>query len=132
MSFVWADQVERLDLLRHALEVAGRIPIEVAEADAGEWVREQLQLPLQGVATVVFHSIVMKFMGRSERSELGRSIEQAGQRATEDAPLAWLRMEGGGDLKDVLLTTWPSGRTELLARAGLYGRPVVWVLGNPR
>jgi hypothetical protein len=74
----------------------------------------------------MFHSIVMQFMSPPERRRICRLLTAAGRRATGDAPLAWLRMEGTQPLKEVLLTSWPVGDERPIARAGLYGRPVFW------
>lgn len=41
--------------------------------------------------------------------------EEAGSRATTDAPLAWLSMEPGADQADVHLTMWPGGERRLIA-----------------
>jgi hypothetical protein len=55
------------------------------------------------------------------------AIERAGAAATADAPLAWLRMEPGGDEADVHLRTWPGGADARVARSGYHGRPVRWL-----
>jgi hypothetical protein len=130
MSFVWADRPDRLDLLQRALEVAGREPALVERADAGEWLRRELGRPALGVATIVFHSLVTQFMPRADRWRLSWLIQRAGHAATPDAPLAWLRMEDGIPMKNVVLTQWPGGRRQLIARAGLYGRPIEWLAGS--
>jgi hypothetical protein len=80
-----------------------------------------------GVATVVFHSVVLPYLGEHGIAQLKATIEQAGERARDDAPLAWLSMEAGADQADVRLTTWPGGRRRLLARATYHGPPVDWV-----
>ena len=69
----------------------------------------------------------MRFMTRSSRWRLARLIGRAGRSATSDAPLAWLRMEEGASMKEIVLTQWPGGRDRLIARAGLYGRPLEWL-----
>ena len=51
-------------------------------------------------------------------------VREAGSRAAEDAPLAWLRMEPDGDRAAVRLVTWPGEEDRLLARAGYHGTPV--------
>jgi hypothetical protein len=127
-SFVWPDQLERFRLLDAALEHAagtGAEPVE--EAGAAEWVERQLAQPATGVATVVFHSIVMMYLSEAERERTRAAINSAGERATADAPLARLSMELGGDEADVTLTTWPGGEERLIARAGYQGRPIHWL-----
>jgi hypothetical protein len=51
-------------------------------------------------------------------------VHAAGERAAADAPLAWLRMEPGGERADVHLTTWPNGATRHIARVGYHGSPI--------
>lgn len=126
-SFVWPDQLERLALLDAALSVAATVPVEIEQADAGEFVEAQLAAPVQGVATVVVHSIVLQYLPPDRRRRLRAAIEAAGARSTPRAPLAWLRMEPAGDVADVRLTTWPGdGVDEVLGTAGFHGRPIRW------
>lgn len=124
LSFVWPDQVERMERLRAAFGVAGEVPVEVERAGAAEWVAAQLAERRAGVATVVFHSIVMQYLAEDERRAFGRRVVEAGEAADEDSPLAWLRMEPAGDRAEVRLTLWPGGEERLLARVGYHGDPV--------
>jgi hypothetical protein len=124
---VWADQMERVRHLRAALELVGRAPPPVDRAGAGEWLEHQLAMPAEGVATVVFHSLVWQYLGERERDRVVAAIEGAGANATDDSPLAWLRMERGGELAEVRLTAWPGGRGSVVALAGYHGRPVRWL-----
>lgn len=123
-SFVWPDQVERLRRLHVAVELSTEIPAPVDRARAAEWAADRLSAPRPGVATVVFHSIVMQYLPSAERRELERAIRAAGEVATDDAPLAWLRMEPAGDQAEVRLARWPGGGDRLVARVGYHGDPV--------
>ncbi|HYQ78540.1 MAG TPA: DUF2332 family protein [Solirubrobacterales bacterium] len=124
LSFVWADQAVRLDRLRAALSVAGGLPVAVARSGAAEWIAERLSGHREGVATVVFHSIVMQYLPAAERQRFEDLMLAAGERATVSAPLAWLRMEPAGEYAEVRLTFWPGGEERLLAGAGYHGDPV--------
>ena len=130
LSCVWPDQPARLRLLRSALDVAARVPAEVDRAGALQWVPAQLEERRAGAATIVFHSIVMQYLSKPDRERFARLLEEAGEEATRDAPLAWLRMEPAGAEAEVRLTTWPGGRERLLARAGYHGSPVRWLEPN--
>ena len=128
----WPDQLERFTALEGALEVAARVPAEVDRVDGPTWVAQQLAEPRPGLATVVYHSIVMQYLSDAGRTSLRESIAAAGERATPDAPVAWLSMEpGGGGHANVNLSTWPAGEERLIAEAGYHGRPVRW-LDPPR
>ena len=77
-----------------------------------------------GWVSVVFHSVVMPYLSKESRENARRVIEDAGTRATVNAPLAWLSMELGTDQAEVHLTMWPGGERRLIAQAGLHGRDV--------
>jgi hypothetical protein len=127
-SFVWPDQLERLALLRAAIEVARRTPVTLDRASAPDWVEERLARERGGSATVVFHSIMWGYMTDDDRARIVHALHSAGDRATDSEPLAWLRMEPGADEADVTLTTWPGGEERVIAHAGYHGRPVEWLL----
>lgn len=126
MSYVWPDQTDRFERLDAAIEVARRVPAVIEQADAADWASARLREPTPGLATVVVHSIVLQYLSGPARERFREAVAAAGARATEVAPLAWLRMEPGGDRAEVRLTTWPGGDERLVATAGYHGRPVWW------
>ena len=128
LSYVWPDQVERVALLRAALEVARRVPAIVEAADAPDWLAGRLAVATPGVATVVFHSIVMQYLDAADRERVRALVEEAGHRASALGPLAWLRMEPGARETEVRLTLWPGGVERRVATAGSHGRPVRWLV----
>jgi hypothetical protein len=128
-SFVWPDQLERFAALDAALSVAATTPATVEQADAAEWLDARLHdRPLDdGVATVVYHSVVWPYLPTETRDRMKATLAGAGAAATPDAPLAWLRMEPGADPKkaaEIRLRVWPGGEDRLLAHSGFHGRPV--------
>jgi hypothetical protein len=126
LSFVWPDQLARIERLRAALDVAARLPVVIDTADAGTWAAEQLAIPRPGLATVLHHSIVLQYLPRESFDALRAALTLAGEAATDDAPLAWLRMEPAGAVADVRLTMWPGGHEEVLATCGYHGPQVRW------
>jgi hypothetical protein len=129
LSFAWADQLERFERLRVALEWAPRTPAPVDTAEAGAWLEPHLAGVTVGIGTVVFQSIVRQFLSTRQRTRIERIIERAGDRATAGAPLAWLRMEAGSEPQrhEVRMTMWPGGRDRLLAVTDLFGESVTWL-----
>jgi hypothetical protein len=127
MSFVWPDQDRRFGLLRGALEIAARDTLAVERATATEWTERVLAERRSGVATVLFHSVVVQYLGADEATAFHDAITAAGRRATADAPLAWLFLEPGDEETDVRLTLWPGGEERLLARAGYQSARVRWL-----
>jgi len=124
LSFIWPDQSGRFQQFTEVLEVARRVPAQVDRSDAIPWLQTHLAGPCPSVATVVFHSCVMPYLSEEARENMQRIIVQAGQRATGDAPLAWLSMEPGIEQSDVHLTMWPGGERRLIAQSGHHGRDV--------
>ena len=124
LSYVWPDQAARMERLRAALEIAAARPAAVERSGAVEWTAARLAEPAPGRATILFHSVVMQYLSEDERDAFGRVVREAGSRAAEDTPLAWLRMEPDGDRAAVRLATWPGGEDRLLALAGYHGTPV--------
>jgi hypothetical protein len=127
LSYTWPDQDQRFAQLRAALDFASSMPVEVECATAVDWLQHQLAEPRAGVATVVFHSVVLPYLGEQGIAELWHTLETAGNRARPDAPLAWLSLEAGEDLAAVRLMTWPGGEARLLANASFHGPPVRWI-----
>jgi hypothetical protein len=126
-SFVWPDQLARFHRLRAALAIARSVPARLDRGGAVEWLEPQLSAGAPGAATVVFHSIVMDYLPVEERNRVGELLHEAGGRAVAASPLAWLRMERGGEQTQVRLTLWPGGEERLLATAAFHGPPVRWL-----
>lgn len=126
-GFLWPDQVARRARLDAAIDIARRFFAPIEQADAGEWVERQLAEPRPGLATVVYHSIVLQYLPRESFRRMRSAIESAGARATTDAPVFWLRMEPAGDVADVRLRSWPGDTDEVLATTGYHGPPVTWL-----
>jgi hypothetical protein len=126
-SFIWADQLERLELFRSAAALARRQRPAIEQASAAAWLARQLAEPVDGQATVVFHSIMWWYMPETERDAVTACIEAAGRQATPGAPVAWLQFETrrseGADLR---LRLWPGGEERVLAEGDPHGRSVYW------
>jgi hypothetical protein len=138
VSYVWPDQTERLERLRGALEVARQVPAQLERAEGTEWLERALREPRPGAATVVFHSVVEMYLSPEKQGRLRAIIASAGERATPDAPVAWLKMEHragskpepGGPTgigpRNIHLTVWPGGEERAIATAAPHGPPVFW------
>jgi len=126
-SYIWADQVDRLERLSAAIAICRRVPATVDPADAADWLDTRLERLRRNVTTVVFHTIVWHYLGRGSQERVRRAIEMAGRRARSDRPLAWLRLEPGREMAELSLTMWPAGDERLLATSGYHGRPVIWL-----
>lgn len=129
LAYIWPDQAGRLARTEAALAHAARHGAVVEAADAPPWLERALAEPEEeGVARVLFHSIVWQYLDVGRQREITRVMVVAAAEATADRPLAWLRMERDSQRTTaaVILTTWPGGRTRELGRADYHGRFVEW------
>lgn len=130
-SYVWADQLPRLERLRGALQVAERVPAEVERAGALEFLtRELADLP-EGVTTVVWHSVVWQYVDPAEREAVDALLARTGAAVTGTTPLVRISLEpvrvGGGDYAfRLLVQRWPAGERVHVADALGHGPPVRW------
>jgi hypothetical protein len=130
-SYVWGDQLPRLERLRGALQVAGQVLAVVEPAGALQFLtRELADLP-EGVTTVVWHSVVWQYVDPEERWAVDALLARVGAQATAKAPLARVSLEpervGGKDFTfRVHIQRWPTGERVHVADALGHGPPVRW------
>ncbi|MBX3479216.1 MAG: DUF2332 domain-containing protein [Caulobacter sp.] len=129
-SYVWADQPARLARLRGAIAIARTTPADLVKADAAVWTESRLA-PVEGVASVLFHSVMWQYMPQATQNAVSAAIDAAASAATASAPFAWLRMEPDlsreGFPMAVRLTLWPDGQTLHLANVHPHGAWVDWL-----
>jgi hypothetical protein len=110
-SSIWADQLARMGLLDGALEVAGKMPVEVEPADAVGFLERELERPVRGLATVVFHSVFMLYVSKEDRRRIDELLRAAAvfHLSMEPAETFEIRLDG-----------------ELLGTSGPHGQHVRW------
>ncbi len=127
LSYLWPDQYERLARTRAAISIAEMHDHEIIQADTIEWLQGRLAEPREGATHTIYHTIMWQYMSDEDQAKGEAIIRDAGTRATNTAPLAWLRLEADGRNSAALsLTLWPNGETRELARADFHGRWVDW------
>jgi hypothetical protein len=129
LSYVWPGQDARFETLRDALDIAAGFPVDVDRSDARHWLPAQLEELPGGLATVVMHSVFWQYLPTETRDSIVATFTEAGARATDDAPLAWLQLEPSerGNSLELRLTTWPGGGHVVLAKAGFHAGRVTWL-----
>jgi hypothetical protein len=129
LSYIWPDQTARFELLERALDIARELPVAVDQESADTWVERQLAELPAWKATVVFHSLFWMYLEPETQESIRGTIASAAERASEEAPLAWLRYEEAPDGVhcELRLTLWPGGEDRLLATGGFHLSPVRWV-----
>jgi hypothetical protein len=127
-SFFWPDQLARLTRLRAACDCALAAGVHVERLRAIDFLARELAAPAPGQTTVLFHSVMWMYVPEEERRRIHDLMSAAGARASAEAPLAWLRMEGPNyEYCEVRLRTWPGGEDRLLARCHYHGAWVEWL-----
>jgi hypothetical protein len=142
LSYVWPDQLERLERTRQALQTVAGLQADgeaaVLAAAALPFLHTQLTRPAAaGECTLIQHSVVWQYLPASEQALVKRLIEQHGQAASVRQPLAWLRLEPAADANERLpdggvelrCRLWPGGQDERLAVAHPHGAWVRWLAG---
>lgn len=127
LSYLWADQTDRLERTRLALAIAANHQA-VEKADAVDWLEQRLGIVHEDQVHVIYHTIAWQYLPKSSQQKGEALIAAAGERATERAPLARLQMEADGQKHGAALTlqVWPSGEKHLVGRADFHGRWVEW------
>ena len=128
MSYIWADQTDRLERTEKALALARSTGLTVEKADAVEWLVERLSLQRPGKVHIVYHTIAWQYLPFAARAEGERLLAEAGARADANAPLCRLAMEADSEAPGagLTLTIWPDGETLKLGRADFHGRWIEW------
>jgi hypothetical protein len=131
-SYIWPDQPERLARFDGAVELARQAHVKVERADAAVWLKQKLSERARDAATIVYHSIFLQYPPRDARAAIVAAIREAGESATPDAPLAWVRLEPEAltdGVRDSLrmtidITTWPGAARRILAHTDGHVRSV--------
>ena len=129
LSYIWADQPDRLARTRAALDLAAADPPPVTQGDAVDWLAGRLAASRPGALHLLFHSVAWQYFPAATQARGAALLAAAGARATADAPLARLAMEADSTgLPGAALTLdlWPEGRRILMGRVDFHGRWVDW------
>jgi hypothetical protein len=132
LAYVWADQTDRLERTAAALDLVARNRPRIDRADAAEWLAARLAEPRPGRTHLVYHTIAAQYFPAAVRARIADLLAEAGARATTDAPLAHMAMEGDGRLDSaaLTLTVWDggpgSGVAMPMGRVDFHGRFIRW------
>jgi len=130
-SYVWADATQRMERIDAAIALAGERRPDLVQADAGEWVPAMLARPQEdGVARVLYHSVMWQYLPIATREGITRAMEEAGARASAARPLAWVRLETNRKTfrHELSVRYWPGGEEwTMLGEAHPHGAWVIWL-----
>jgi hypothetical protein len=129
MAYVWPDQDERVTRIGAAIALAQANPPLVIKADAADWLEDRLtHAQPEGVARIVYHSIVLQYVAPEGRARIGAAMQRAGATASAQRPLAWLSYEfpAVAPAAEIRLTLWPGGESRPLGHAHPHGAVIDW------
>ena len=126
-AFVWADQTDRLDRVRRAIEIARQDPPRLLDGDYVEVLPALLAERDLDILTVVYHSVSTVYLRQEERDRLEEILAAEGPRGS----LARISYEIDRDTPTFYgfaldVETWPDGRRRL-ARLDGHANTMDWV-----
>jgi len=126
-AFVWADQTDRLDRVRRAIEIARQDPPRLLDGDYVEVLPALLAERDLDILTVVYHSVSTVYLHQEERDRLEEILAAEGHRGS----LARISYEIDRDTPTFYgfaldVETWPDGRRRL-ARLDGHANTMDWV-----
>jgi hypothetical protein len=125
-SFVWADQTDRIERLRRAIEALRAHPPELIEGDYVQLLPELLGDREKGVLTVVFQTTSLGYLRRERREEVLATLDTA----AAAGPLAWVSAPSGPWMDEgfgVGVRVWP-GSERRVAVMDFHGAWLDWRL----
>lgn len=130
LSYIWADQADRLARTAAALDLAANALPPIAQGDAIDWMQGRLAQSHPGALHLVYHTIAWQYFPPDAQASGLALFDQAGARASAGAPLAHLSMEADAvpDGAALVLWLWTGGDVQRfdLARVDFHGRWLRW------
>lgn len=111
-AYVWPETPERGVRLERAIAMVRAAPVDLARADAADWLEARLAEPQgEGVTRVLMHSVVWQYLPEAVAERIRQAMAAAGERATAARPLAWVAMEPNRAFAHMLvsISSWPGG-----------------------
>jgi hypothetical protein len=77
LSYIWPDELHRIDRMRAALSVAARDPVPVTASSGSKWLPEVLASGADddSTLTVVWHSVMRQYVGADEWEAIERALD---------------------------------------------------------
>ena len=123
-SFVWADQTERLERLRRAIDAVRHDPPQLMQADYVEALPSLLRNRREGAQLVVFQTASTMYLDRGQLTRLHSAMHEAGR----EEPFVYISTGRAPDDDGYALDVqrFPDGRIERLAVFDFHGEWLDW------
>ena len=132
-AYVWPEASDRFARMEAAIAATREAPPVIKQTSAAAFVEQVLAEPAEpDVARLIVHSVMWQYLTAEEQARITALIEEAGAKASEDEPLAWVSLEANRDTHrhELRVRYWPGdGDWTLLATAHPHGEWVEWVGG---
>lgn len=124
LSYLWADQSDRLDRTRAAISLANA-PVD--QCDAIDWLTQRLSHQSDQLH-MIYSTVAWQYFPAQAQARGTALIEEAGAQAGPDSPLAWVQLEADGNTRGAALTLrlWPGDLRLTLGRMDFHGRWIDW------
>ncbi|MFN7003726.1 MAG: DUF2332 domain-containing protein [Roseinatronobacter sp.] len=128
LSYIWADQPDRMVQTAQALDLATEKRPEVTRGNAVDWLETRLARPIPQAIHLVCHTITWQYFSEADQTRATALLARAGGRVRSDEPLAHLSMEADaeGPGAAIRLHLWPGNDRIDLGRADFHGRWIDW------
>lgn len=75
LSYIWPDELHRIERMRAALSVAARDPVPVAARRGSEWLPDALAAAHRGELVVVWHSVMRQYVEPEEWAAIETALD---------------------------------------------------------
>jgi hypothetical protein len=128
LSYLWADQTERIKNTQKALQLQ---PAPVDQGDAVAWLEQRLSIPRPDHIHLIYHTIAWQYFPQELQQRGEKIIAQALKNAAPDAPVVRLSVEADGDVHGaggaaITAQISPDPRPVPLGRSDFHGRWTDW------
>ena len=146
-SYVWGDDVTRLERLRTSFTLAQQIPATIRPMSAGTYLGELLhQDQVPGQVLVIWHSATWSYLNRQARAEIRTAMRKLASRASAGSPLVHVSWEWQREAPDptrsfaLVGRAWPAagawapwrpGTAVQLGSGPAHGMPMRWTEPKP-
>lgn len=123
-SFVWADQAERLERLRQAIEIVRSDPPQLRRGDYTELLPSLLRDRREGTQLVVFQTASTMYLDRGQLERVREAMHHAGR----DEPFVYVTTGRAPDDDGYALEVerYPDGRSKRLGVFDFHGAWLDW------
>jgi hypothetical protein len=126
-SFVWADQVHRLELLDRAIQTLREAPPQLIRGDIADELPRVLANRSDDALTVVWQTSVLGYVPDNSRRRVYEALAEAGA----ESPLGWISAGSSRRSPEhewaLKVRLWPARKSSVVAHADYHGAWLEWV-----